>query len=577
MNKEVMIVDFDKLPFYQKRSFVPASANLRDKAEIISLFQKLADRVISNKKGLEQWLLDRAELDAALDQTQAVLYIRMTCQTDDVQVANAYTNFVEEISPSLKSWDDRLNKKYLTEQVRFPLSQTCYEVYDRAVRTDEELFRPDNVPLLTEVELLSQEYQTIAGAMTVSFRGKEYTLPAMGRFLQEPDRDLREAAWRATSERRLKAREPLEKLFAQMLKLRHKIATNAGYTNFADYQFRAYHRFDYTPVDCQKFHQAMQDLVVPIWKKIIARREKEMNVDRVRPWDKDVDPQNRPPLKPFIQVTKLVKGVTKIFDRVDNSFGVQFSQMAKVGLLDLASRKGKAPGGYQNTLAEARQPFIFMNAVGIDYDVRTLLHEGGHSFHALAAADQPLHDYRHAPLEFCEVASMSMELLGGEFLPVFYNDEDCARSRRVHLEQVINVLIWVATIDAFQQWIYAHPEQTLEERTQAWVDVYRRFGGEFVDWSGLEEFKASLWHRQLHIFEVPFYYIEYGIAQLGALQIWNHARRDWPGTLAKFKKAMALGGSRPLPELFAAAGLEFDFSEKTIAPLVDMVKKKSGL
>lgn len=570
-------VDFERLPLYQKRSFVPKAADLRDKVVIIGFFQQLADRVIGNKKGLEQWLLDRSELDAALDQTQAVLYIRMTCQTDDEKVAQAYKSFVEEVSPILKSWDDRLNKKYLAEQERFPLNAAKYEVYDRAVRTDEELFREKNVPLLTEVELLSQEYQTIAGTMTVRFQDKEYTMPEMGRFLQEPDRSLREAAWRATVERRLKARDSFDKLFNQMLKLRHQVAVNAGYKNFADYQFRAYHRFDYTPADCHEYHQAMQDLVVPVWKKIIARRKKEMNVESVRPWDKEVDPQHRPALKPFSKVEELVNGVTEIFGQVDPLFKKQFQAMAKHGLLDLESRKGKAPGGYQNTLAEARQPFIFMNAVGIDYDVRTLLHEGGHSFHAFAAADQFLHDYRHAPLEFCEVASMSMELLGGEFLPIFYNEEDCGRSRQVHLEGVINVLIWVATVDAFQHWLYAHPEQTLKQRTEAWVDIYRRFGGEFVDWSGLDEFKASLWHRQLHIFEVPFYYIEYGIAQLGALQIWNHARRDWHGTMTRFKKAMALGGSRPLPELFAAAGLEFDFSEQTIAPLVNMVRKECGL
>lgn len=399
----------------------------------------------------------------------------------------------------------------------------------------------------------------------------------MGRFLQEPDRFLRESAWRAVAERRFQERDRFETLFGKMFKLRHKVALNAGCENFCDYQFQAYHRFDYKPSDCKKFHQAMHTLVVPVWRKIINRRAVEMRLERIRPWDTQVDPWDRRPLKPFSQVKELLSGVAEIFTRVDPDFGTQFADMVQRGLLDLASRKGKAPGGYQNTLAEARKPFIFMNAVGIDYDVRTLLHEGGHAFHALAAAGESLHDYRHAPLEFCEVASMSMELLGGEFLSVFYNEEDRERSRRVHLEGIIQTLIWVATVDAFQHWLYDHPQQTVHQRTQAWVEIYQRFGGEFLDWSSLDDFAASLWHRQLHIFEVPFYYIEYGIAQLGALQIWHKARRDWQGTLRQTKAAFALGGSRPLTELFAAAGLEFDFSEKTIAPLVDMLQKELHL
>jgi oligoendopeptidase F len=532
---------------------------------------------LASSSDLGKWLLDRSELEAALDQTQAILYIRMTCQTDDEEAASAYKFFVEILSPVIKAWEDRLNRKYLLDRAKFDLPVSRYEVYDRAVRADAKLFREENVPLSTEIELFSQEYQTLSGAMTVPFRGKEFTLPEMGRFLQEPDRFLRESAWRAVAERRFQERDRFETLFGKMFKLRHKVALNAGCENFCDYQFQAYHRFDYKPSDCKKYHQAMHALVVPVWRKIINRRAVEMRLERIRPWDTQVDPWDRRPLKPFSQVKELLSGVAEIFTRVDPDFGTQFADMVQRGLLDLASRKGKAPGGYQNTLAEARKPFIFMNAVGIDYDVRTLLHEGGHAFHALAAAGESLHDYRHAPLEFCEVASMSMELLGGEFLSVFYNEEDRERSRRVHLEGIIQTLIWVATVDAFQHWLYDHPQQTVHQRTQAWVEIYQRFGGEFLDWSSLDDFAASLWHRQLHIFEVPFYYIEYGIAQLGALQIWHKARRDWQGTLRQTKAAFALGGSRPLTELFAAAGLEFDFSEKTIAPLVDMLQKELHL
>ena len=316
---------------------------------------------------------------------------------------------------------------------------------------------------------------------------------------------------------------------------------------------------------------------MPVCAKINQRRKKVMNLTDLRPWDTQVDPKGRSPLKPFEQVESLITGVVDIFGNLHPDLGKQLKEMADLGLLDLASRKGKAPGGYQNTLAEARKPFIFMNSVGVDDDVRTLLHEGGHAFHAFASAHHPIRDYRHAPMEFCEVASMSMELLGGEYLKTFYNKEDFERSKEEHLEGVVQLLAWVATIDAFQHWIYEHPGHNRTERTQAWVDVYMRFGGSFLDWEGLEEYRESLWHRQLHIFEVPFYYIEYGIAQLGAVQLWLNFKKDPKGTVAKYRAALALGGSRPLPELFAAAGLKFDFSRQTIAPLVEGLAKELKL
>jgi oligoendopeptidase F len=334
------------------------------------------------------------------------------------------------------------------------------------------------------------------------------------------------------------------------------------------------HRFDYGPADCFAFHEAVEKHVVPLLNEIHARRRAEMKVERLRPWDLAADPRGRAPLRPFATPEELVAGVERIFNRVDPALGRQFAEIAGLGLLDLASRKGKAPGGYQAQLEEVRKPFIFMNAVGVDQDVWTLLHEGGHAFHSFAAADEPLKDYRHAPLEFCEVASMGMELLAAPHVGEFYSDEDRARSIREHLEDAITLLPWIATVDAFQHWVYAHPQQTREERRAAWLAVYRRFRGKVTDWSGLEDEEATVWHRQSHIFTVPFYYIEYGIAQLGALGLWVRAKKDLASALAGYRKALALGGSRPIPELFAAAGLTFDLSERTVAPLARAVAEE---
>jgi oligoendopeptidase F len=312
---------------------------------------------------------------------------------------------------------------------------------------------------------------------------------------------------------------------------------------------------------------------MPVVRELQTERRAQLKLGALRPWDLAVDPLNRPPLKPFVRVDDMVSRTQKIFDRLDGELAGGFRQMQDLRLLDLDNRKGKAPGGYQDTLNEARLPFIFMNAVGLQRDVETILHEAGHAFHALATRDEDLRAYRHAPIEFCEVASMSMELLGNEFIEEFYAEDDANRARRVHLEGVVGVFPWIATVDAFQHWIYTHPNHTREKRRQAWLDLMDRFGGE-VDWSGHEAARANLWHRQLHIFLHPFYYIEYGIAQLGALQVWANSRRDKAKALNDYKKSLALGGSRPLPELFSAAGCHFEFSEKTIKPLAKMLREE---
>lgn len=567
-------MDLAQLPVYQKRVFVSSHADLTDLATVVGLYEKLESKSISSVQELEQWLLDRSELDAALSQAGSILYIRMTCQTDDLKIAGAYTQFVGTIPPAIKPVNDRLNHKYVRARELYPLDPKRYQVYDRAIKTDIELFFEKNVPLQTKVDLLSQEYQTVSGAMTVMFDGKEHTMPQMGKYLLETDRPLRERAWRASAQRRLKDKDKLEGVFAGMFELRNNIARNAGFSNFTDYQFKAYHRFDYSPRDCKKYHETVEKLIVPLNGKILNKRRQQMKLKSLRPWDAAVDALGKKPLAPFKDAQELINKTETIFNKLDHDFGLQFKEMKDLGLLDLASRKGKAPGGYQNTLSEARKPFIFMNAVGIDDDVRTLLHESGHAFHALASCEDPIIDYRHAPMEFCEVASMAMELIGGDHLNEFYDPLDLQRSNREHLEGIIQTLAWVANIDAFQHWLYEHPQHSSDERCQAWNAYYEQFGGKFIDWSDLAEVKSYLWHRQLHIFEVPFYYIEYGIAQLGALQVWLNARRDPKKALADYKKGLALGGSRPVRELYQAAGISFDFSEGIIKPLIEAVTEE---
>jgi oligoendopeptidase F len=568
------MLDVSKLGVYKRREFVPLNANLADPAQVKSLYERLLARPVQSSSDIEALVLDRSELEAAISQTETVLNIRMTCQTDDAARAGAYKHFVKEVMPIIKPLAFELDKEYLAMQKLYGLDDERYQIYDRNKQASVELFRPENVALQTQEDLLVQEYQTLNGSMTVQFMGKEYTLPQMAKFQLEPDRPLREEAWRATAKRWMQEKDGYEDLFDVMFAVRAKIAANAGCASYREYVWQNYHRFDYTPGDCKLFHEAVERVVVPMVKKIAARRREELGVDILRPWDMDVDTKGRGPLKPFETVGQFTAGVKEIFSRVEPAFGESFAGMLEAGLLDLASRKGKAPGGYQCTLNEAREPFIFMNAVGLQRDVETLLHEGGHAFHALAAANEPIVDYRHAPIEFCEVASMGMELIAAEHLDVFYNEEQMRRARKQTFEGILKLFGWIAVIDSFQHWMYESGCIDRELRKQKWIEIHQRFGSGGADWSGLEDERAYYWHRQLHIFQIPFYYIEYGIAQLGALQLWAAARRDPQAALGNYRRALSLGGSRRLPELFAAAGLKFDFTETTLRPLAEAVAEE---
>jgi oligoendopeptidase F len=591
------LLPFGKLAAYRSRAFVPEKIDLGDWPQIAPLFDQLEKRAALAKSAdeLEKWLLDWSELNAALDEEASRRYIAMTCHTDNADAEKAYLHFVEHVEPQLKPRQFALEKIYVAHPqraelleisvsisdgvsdnnpgsrlgLRLELQAPRYQVFDRDVKNHVELFRPENVALETEEAKLSQQYQKLIGAQTVNFRGEEKTLVQMGRYLEEPDRALRQEAWELVAKRRLQDADKCEEIFDELIKLRTQIAKNAGFENYRDYAFRQKCRFDYTPEDCLQFHDAIASEIVPAVRKMQDERKRQLKVEKLRSWDLSVDPQNRAPFKPFAEVSEMVSRTQKIFNQLDGELAGNFRQMQDLKLLDLDNRKGKAPGGYQSTLNEARVPFIFMNAVGLQRDVETLLHEAGHAFHAQATRDEDLYAYRGAPIEFCEVASMAMELLGNDFLEEFYSTADANRARKRHLEDIIGFFPWMATVDAFQHWIYTHAGHTRAERKAAYLKLMDRFGGE-VDWTGFEEVRAHSWHRQLHIFIHPFYYVEYGIAELGALQVWANSRRDKAKALNDYKKSLALGGSRPLPELFAAAGCKFQFDAATIKPLIQL-------
>jgi oligoendopeptidase F len=553
--------------------FVPPDLEATRWENLQPLYGALLDRPLRCEGCLERLLLDRSDLDAAASEARTDLYIEMTCHTDDPQAKAAYLRFVQEVDPKLKETGFALDRRVVESPHAEALDRRRYEVMMRELRADVEIYRPENVPLQTEDTTLDQQHDEVCGAMTVEFRGEERTLPQMAKFLEETDRAVREEAWRAIWWRRAQDRDRLDGIFDRMVNLRHRIAQNAGFETYRDYMFKARHRFDYTPEDCRTFHESVEAVCVPFMRRLNAQRAAALGVDPLRPWDLAVDVRGRPPLRPFERAEDLVERTSRLFHRMDPRLGGMFDSLRGGSCLDLESRKGKAPGGYQAHRDRTLRPFIFMNAVGLHGDLETMVHEAGHAFHSILCHGEPLLHYRHAPIEFAEVASMSMELLSFPYLDEFYGEADAARARRQRLEEIATLLPWIATIDAFQHWVYENPGHGREDRCRHWIELNDRFGPA-ASWEGLETFREFSWQRQGHLFGVPFYYIEYGIAQLGALQLWMRFRRDATGAIAAYKRALALGGSRPLPELFEAAGIEFDFGPTIMRRLVGEVEKE---
>ncbi len=566
---------FEKISIYTPRQFVPANINLGNWKELNPLFKKLEEQLdtSSTAENLEQVILNWEELSAAIAEEGSKRYIAMTCQTEDKDAEKAYLEFVEKIEPEEKKCNFLLSKKLTKHPQCKDLKNQRYEVFLRDTALQVELFRSENVTLETETSKLGQKYQKIIGGLTVHFEGKEQTLIQMSRHLEGTERNYRQKAWELVANRRLEESEKIDSHIDDLAKLRNQISENAGFSNYRDYAHKRLGRFDYSPDDCISFQNAIEEEMVPLLRELQDERIQELNINELKPWDTATDPKGRPPLEPFEKVSDLIECSQSIFNQVDGNLSDWFQTMQDLDLLDLANRKGKAPGGYQCSLDESRLPFIFMNSVGVQRDVETLLHEAGHAFHSMASQNEPLHSYRHAPIEFCEVASMAMELLGSEFLEEFYNSEEARRARINHLEGIVFVFPWIATVDAFQHWLYLNPDHSIEDRDKAWSNLIDRFGGN-VDWTHYELAKAKLWHKQLHIFLHPFYYVEYGIAQLGALQVWANYKNNKSKALNDYKAALALGGSKPLPELFKRCNIQFDLSRDTVAPMADLLRKE---
>ena len=537
------------------------------------LFKELVDRSINSIAELEKWLRDRSELEAALEEDFAWRYIRMTCDTTDEKLLSDFQFFATEIEPRIAPINNKLNKKFIESPFSEDLDKDKYFVYTRGIRKALELFREENIPLQTQIQVEQQKYQAITGSMSVTLHDQEYTLEQAAVFLKDTDRKVRQQAWEAITERRLQDKEKLDELFNGLLKLRHQVALNAGFENFRDYMFQAMGRFDYNPHDCYKFHEAIEKEIVPILREQAGIRQAALGLDELKPWDMDVDISGKPALKPFQNGEELIDKSIQCFQSLNPYIGERLQIMKANGFFDVDSRKGKAPGGYNYPLAESGAPFIFMNSAGTFRDLTTMVHEGGHAVHTFISADLELNDFKHLPSEVAELASMSMELISMDKWDVFFdNPEDLKRAIKDQLKDVLKTLPWVAVVDQFQHWIYTNPDHSSEERAEAWKQIFEPFGNNFADWSQHPDALENLWQKQLHIFEVPFYYIEYGIAQLGAIAVWKNYREDPEKGLEKYLEALKLGYTKTIKEIYETAGIEFNFSATYVNELAEFVK-----
>ena len=556
----------------KKRNYIPQDLEMNWET-LEPILNELLARELSSVQELEQWLRDKSELEAALEEDFAWRYIKMSCDTTDESLVKDFQYFATEIEPKISPIANKLNQKFNDSPFIDELDHDKYFVFIRAIKKAIELYRDENVALLTNLQVAQQKYQGITGSMSVVINDQEYTLEQAANFVKDVSRAVRQQAWETIQQRRLLDKDELNILFDELIAMRHQVALNAGFENYRDYMFQALGRFDYTPQDCYNFHEAIEKEIVPVLRDQADKRAELLGLKELKPWDMEVSTTGKPALKPFKNGEELVDKSIACFNAINPKLGQLLAIMKSNNLFDVESRKGKAPGGYNYPLAETGAPFIFMNSANSLRDLTTMVHEGGHAIHTFLTANLELNDFKHCPSEVAELASMSMELISMDNWHLYFeNEDDLLRAKKEQLADVLKTLPWVAVIDQFQHWIYTNPGHNAADREEAFKQIYTRFGHGFTNWDGLEKEFANVWQKQLHLFEVPFYYIEYAIAQLGAIAIWKNYKENPEKALQQYLDALSLGYSKPINEIYETAGIKFDFSIGYVEELVSFVK-----
>lgn len=558
-----------------ERQFIPTNFEVSNWETLKPFFDELNERKILSKNELEKWLLDVSEIQAVISEDVCWRQIKMTCDTENKALEEAFTFFCMEIEPNIKPYADALNKKLMASPFINELDKNIYFTYLRSVEKDIKLFNEKNIAISADINVLAQQYGAITGKMSVTIDDKEYTLQQAAKFLMLSDRIKREQVYHQVNERRQVDENALNIMFDELVAKRHKIAINAGFQNYRDYKFEELGRFDYTVKDCEDFHDSIKKYITPIVEEMYEHKRKQLGLEELKPFDTDAEPEGQKPLEPFKNGEELLTKSIEAFSKLRPYFGECLRKMQSLNQFDLDSRKGKAPGGYNCPLAETGAPFIFMNAAGTTDDVVTMMHEGGHALHSFLSHDLQLSAFKEYPMEMAELASMSMELFSMDEWDLFYaNESELKRAKAEELERALSIFPWIATIDKFQHWVYTNPTHTHEDRTNAWLQIHEEFAPKNISWTGLEKYRAILWQKQLHLFEVPFYYIEYGIAQLGALAMWKQYKTNKEQTLDNYMLALSKGYTQSLKDLYNTAGISFDFSANNVKSLSEFVQQE---
>lgn len=563
-----------------KRFFVDEDFKLDKWEDIAKYYTRLSEKTIENIEDFLVFLQNRSELESIISEDFAWRYIKMTCDTNNEIHKADFDFFIQNIQPQIAPFDDILNKKIMQSDFKTQVSEENTDwkglgIALKGMQASIDVFKEQNIPLFVQIQQLSSQYQSLNGSMSVEIDGETKTLQQAGVWLENPDRAKRESVYRTIQERRQLDTVQIDAIFDQLVELRHQVATNAGFDDYVQYSFKAMRRFDYTEEDCADFHNAVQKTIIPILNQLADKRKEKLNIDTLKPWDKNVDISQKPTLKPFENATDLLEKTILCFDKIDPFLGDCMKEMKARKRLDLESRLGKAPGGYNYPLEETGFPFIFMNASSLMRDVITMIHEGGHAVHSILTKDLKINSFRNFPSEVAELASMSMELISMEHWEVFFeNTDELNRAKIQHLEDILATLPWVATVDKFQHWIYKNPNHSQTERNNAWLNIFESLSDNVTDWNDLQHFKQSLWHKQLHIFELPFYYIEYGIAQLGAIAVWKNYKENKEKGLEAYLSALSLGYKKSINEIYSEANISFDFSETNIKNLITFVQNE---
>jgi oligoendopeptidase F len=565
-----------EIPQKPKRHFLPQDFKIEGWESLSSFYTDLESRNIDTVSSMKKWLSDYSELSTVVGEDIRWRYVATSIDTTDEVARKSLEDFYINIDPKLKAVSNALNHKINNSPAKESLkSDPDFQNFIKGLELDLALFCEKNIPIQQELSLKENEYAIATGQWSIEQDGKQYTFQQANKFLKDQNRSLREEVYKKIVDRRLQDEKTLDELYTLLITKRDEVAKNAGYKNFRDYSFDAKHRFDYTAKDCENFQNSVAEAIIPVLTQISNKRKQQMGLPTLKPWDTQVDPLGRAPLKPFETTEEFVRKTINCFNKLDTYFGERIAIMQELEYLDLESRQGKAPGGYNMTMPEIGVPFIFMNHACSEGDVRVMVHEGGHALHTFLAHPLQYDFFKSYPSEVAELASMSMELFSLEHWDVFYkNETDLKRAKENHLIGLLHTLPGVGKGDEFQHWVYLNPNHTVEERKAKWLELGKKFGDPNIDMSDLQNEAASNYQRVLHFYQVPFYYIEYGFAQLGAIAMWKNYKENPQKTIQQYKNALGLGYTRSIPEIYEAAGIKFDFSKAYVQELANFIKEE---